>query len=257
MKLRISILAVMALIATTVCWGNTSGAAATGSAAEASAVAQQSSGGGPPSQPEVIAMQLSRSLDSKKLNPGDSVEAKVMTEFHMADGTIVPRGSKVMGHVTASSARSKGDADSSLGVAFDQIVLRDGRSLPLKANLQAVAPPPNMGPSPMQMGNPGSMPSPGAPVGAPGPMGGQPGPGGMGSPQANFPVPGTQGPQTPGTPGSSTQDNTQNKGELPPQTTGVVGFHDLELDPDSTLRSRGKQVKLEAGSQLLLRVQSQ
>jgi len=88
-------------------------------------------------EPSVIIVQLSKSLDSRKLTAGNSIEAKVTTELRWK-GTVIPRGSKVMGHVTESSSRAKGDPASSLGIVFDSIVLKDGTDLPLKVNIQAV-----------------------------------------------------------------------------------------------------------------------
>lgn len=69
----------------------------------------------------VFAVQLAKSLDSKKLKQGDEVEAKVAADIHAADGMTIPRGSKVIGHVTEAKARSKGDPESALGIAFDKI----------------------------------------------------------------------------------------------------------------------------------------
>ncbi len=196
---------------------------------------------------QTIPVQLARSLDSRKLKQGDAVETRTTAELRMADGTIIPQGSKVMGHVTAATARSKGDAESSLGITFDQIELRDGRTIPLKADIQALGPPPNLGPAASQMGNPAPMPG----AGMPGGIGNPPNSGGLGAPPSNFPTHPSGGTQ----PGA--QGNTQSPDVLTPESTGVMGFHDLQLEQNSTLTSRGKQVKVEGGSQILLRVQNQ
>jgi hypothetical protein len=83
--------------------------------------------------------QLSQPVDSKKAKPGDQVTAQT-TEAVKADGkTIVPKGSKLVGHVTRSSARAKGDAESALAVEFDRAILKDGREIPLQASIQALA----------------------------------------------------------------------------------------------------------------------
>lgn len=200
---------------------------------------------------KTLPLELAKSLDSRKLKPGDPVEARVVDQWRTADGTLVPPGSKVVGHVTESSARAKGDSQSQLGIAFDQIALKDGRKLPLKASIQALGPPPVM--APMPMGGPGAN---AGGVGAPtGQMGGiNPGstPTGAGIPASTFPRPSGSGGNDP----SSVPDN-QNSPQLTPQSTGVIGLHDLQLEQGSVLASDGKQVKLQAGSQLLLRVQDQ
>jgi hypothetical protein len=53
----------------------------------------------------VMMVQLTKSLDSRKLTAGNSIEAKVGSELRW-NGTV--RGSKVMGHVTESSSKAKG-----------------------------------------------------------------------------------------------------------------------------------------------------
>jgi hypothetical protein len=93
----------------------------------------------------VIRIVLSKSLDAKKLKEGDPVEAKTETELS-ANGLVAPRGSVIKGHVTQASARSKGGQESSLGIAFDAIVLKNGQPMTLKTSIQAVGAPPLHGP---------------------------------------------------------------------------------------------------------------
>src|SRR5205085_7412100 len=82
---------------------------------------------------------LSKSLDSKKAKTGDPVEAKTTSDVKSAGQTVIPRGSKLIGHVTQATARGKGDADSTLGIAFDHAVLKNGQQIPLNATVQALA----------------------------------------------------------------------------------------------------------------------
>ncbi|MGA2903130.1 MAG: hypothetical protein ABSD98_04820 [Candidatus Korobacteraceae bacterium] len=267
MNLRISAL-VFTLIATGSCFGRsvpltvatmrTAFTPAQAGSSSGAPVAQQEPSGAvqQSAEPGVVLTQLTRSLDSRKLKPGDSVEAKITTETRWGTGTVIPRGSKVIGHVTQASARAKGDAESALGIVFERIVLKDGQELPLKASIQAVGPPPNFGPPAMEMGNPSSMPAPGMPTpGVPGPMGGTTDRTGLGPPPGNFP----SNPSSPSSGGQSTptQGRRQNSGELTEHSTGVVGLRDLQLGQDSTLSSSGKEVKLAGGSQVVLRVQNQ
>src|SRR5579863_995510 len=91
----------------------------------------------------VIPVQLSKSLDAKKLKAGDPVEAKTAVELRTGTGTVIPRGSKVTGHITQAEARSNGGSQSSLGMTFDHIALKDGQQVPLKTTIQAVAAPPS------------------------------------------------------------------------------------------------------------------
>src|SRR5713101_4186654 len=81
------------------------------------------------------------SLDSKRMKPGDPVTAR-MTEEALAGGTVVlPRNTRLVGHVTRATTRTSGDAEASLGFQFDKAVLKSGEEVPLTAILQALAPP--------------------------------------------------------------------------------------------------------------------
>jgi hypothetical protein len=218
---------------------------------QASAFAQDQTQSASDEPARTLTVQLAKSLDSRKLKQGDPVEGRIPDQWRAADGTLVPPGSKVLGHVTESSARGKGDSQSQLGITFDQIALKNGQKLPLKASIQAVGPPLNYASNSMPMGGPGGS---GAGVGSPtGQMGGiNPGAGrgGVpGSPASNFPNPS-------GSSGNS-PNSSQGDQQIAPQSKGVIGLNDLQLEQGSILASDGKQVKLQAGSQILLRVQDQ
>jgi hypothetical protein len=259
---RLMPVAVVSLMAVCLCLGPDLSASlvpAVFSAQSASAAQQESSAGKRDSaQAGVIAVELAKSLNSRKLKAGDPVVAKTTAELRTANGMVIPRGSKVLGHVTEATSRAKGSAQSTLGISFDKIALKQGKELPLKASIQAVGPPPNMGPAAMEMGNPSSMPSGGMPTpmgGAPGPMGGI-NAGQLGPPPSNFPSSNPSAPSA-SAPSSATQGNGEHLGELTARSRGVVGLHNLQLEPNSVLASSGKEVKLEGGSQMMLRVQNQ
>jgi hypothetical protein len=81
---------------------------------------------------------LVRPVDARKNRPGDEVVAKT-TEDVKSDGKVViPRGSKIVGHVTEAKEHKKGQAESALGIAFDHAVLKDGSQVPLSLAVQAV-----------------------------------------------------------------------------------------------------------------------
>lgn len=189
----------------------------------------------------VIPIELSKTVDSKKLKTGDEVLATT-AELRGSDGNVVPRGSKVVGHVTQATARANGSPDSTLGIAFDSIVLKDGKALPLKTVLQAVAPPPSQ--FPPAAADSGSQPA-NRSLTAEGHT--QPGePGGVSTLPDRGEPPAQPGANMPGM-----------QSELTTQTTGVVGIHGLQMGQDGLISSSGKNVKLESGSRLILRVQSQ
>jgi hypothetical protein len=164
----------------------------------------------------ILPVSLDTGLDSKKKTAGDEVDAKVASQVKLTDGTVIPRGAKVVGHVTASKAKSKGDTDSSLAIVFDKVDLPGGKTLNIKGSIRAVGPNPNAGDS-----------------------GGGVNYGGLN--QA------TEHSQT-GVPAESVPLLTET-------SEGAVGIKNLAVDSDGVLRSEGKAVKLEHGAQMMIRAE--
>jgi hypothetical protein len=82
---------------------------------------------------------LTAPVDSKKAKAGDRVSARA-TEAVKSEGKVVlPKGTKLLGHVTQASARAKGDAESSLAITFDRAILKGGQEVPLSVAIQALA----------------------------------------------------------------------------------------------------------------------
>ncbi len=82
---------------------------------------------------------LNAPLDSKKCKRGDAVTART-TENVKADGrTVLPKGSRLVGHVTQATARAKGDSESALAITFDRAILKNGEEVPLNIAIQAMA----------------------------------------------------------------------------------------------------------------------
>ncbi len=193
---------------------------------------QQSAPPTPAPQNSVIPVVLTKSLDAKKLKTGDEVSAKTSVALE-GDGMTIPNGSKVIGHVTQAQARSKGDPQSSLGIVFDKVELPGGKEWPIQGQIQAVA------------ASPTPQPTVGPPLGG-GTIAKQ-GPGDLGNT-----VPGptsSLGNIQPYNPGSANHQGPQ----LSPSAHGVVGIRHLELDKDSVLLTTDKDLKLESGTQLLIR----
>src|ERR1700740_14846 len=76
-----------------------------------------------------VPVKLTKTLDSSKLKEGDAVELETGASFKLPDGTLVPKGSKLVGHVAASKARAKGDNGSELTLAFDKLNVSNGKQL--------------------------------------------------------------------------------------------------------------------------------
>src|SRR5205814_5797506 len=81
----------------------------------------------------------SSDLDSKKCKPGDPVNARTAEAVKSEGRTVIPKGAKVVGHVTEASARAKGESESALGIVFDKAILKNGEEIPLSVGIQAIA----------------------------------------------------------------------------------------------------------------------
>jgi hypothetical protein len=82
---------------------------------------------------------LSQPVDAKKNKPGDQVTART-TEATKSEGKVViPKGSKLMGHVTECKQRSKEEKESALGIVFDKAILKNGEEVPLNVTIRALA----------------------------------------------------------------------------------------------------------------------
>jgi len=82
---------------------------------------------------------LSQPVDAKKNKPGDQVTART-TEATKSEGKVViPKGSKLIGHVTECKQRSKEEKESALGIVFDKAILKNGEEVPLNVTIRALA----------------------------------------------------------------------------------------------------------------------
>ena len=119
--------------------GKTQAQAGASSSTSAAAAAQRGQTNAALASGTTFNAELSSPVDSKKCKPGDAVNGKT-TEAVKAEGkTVIPRGSKLLGHVTQASARAKGEAESSLGIVFDKAILKNGEEIPLNVAIQALA----------------------------------------------------------------------------------------------------------------------
>jgi len=97
----------------------------------------------PAEQPPVITMvnlvaNVDKSIDTKKAKTGDPFTAKVTTAGKLHDGTNVPTGSLLEGHID-SVTPSENKGDSILTVTIDKLAIKNGNEIPVKATITHVA----------------------------------------------------------------------------------------------------------------------
>jgi|SRR5271166_2730032 len=197
----------------------------------------------------VLPVQLTKSIDAKKLKVGETVEARITQDLKAANGQgMVAKDTKVIGHVTEAQARSKEQKESQVGIAFDHIVMKNGAQFALPMSIQAIIGSSNSNSSSggAEDVGPGAM--PGAGGMSTGGAGGRPGMGGGTQPPVSIPTTGQP------------QQNRNTQPRITGETQGVVGISNLELTTTaadsaqgSVVKSEKNNVKLESGTMLLLR----
>ncbi len=88
-----------------------------------------------------VSGELEGKLNSQSAKPGDRVIVKTTQRMMTADGTEIPKGSRLLGHVLAAQAYAKGGATSHLRIAFDRAELHGGGNVAIHCMIQSVAPP--------------------------------------------------------------------------------------------------------------------
>jgi hypothetical protein len=198
---------------------------------------------------------LNSSIDSKKAKPGEQITAHTMEAVKSTDGrTLLPKGTKLIGHVTKASARSNGQGESMLAIQFDKAMLKGGQEVPLNnVVIQAVAAPARETSS---YGGYDAQPTtaPGAPSNNPS-MSGSRG----ARPEGTSP---TQTYPSTNSNGTNPSGELNNSGPLPANARGVYGLEGVHLSTSSNgegtvLTSTDKNIHLDGGTRLLLTVQPQ
>jgi biotin carboxyl carrier protein len=197
-----------------------------------------------------ICAVLTKTVDAKKAKAGDAVAAKATLAVLSHGKVMIADGAKISGHITKASARSFGNPESEVRIVFDHVVLKDGGEMPLALTVQAIG----YGGIPLPTeGDPGEH-SPYPP-----PLASQ-----EPSSTRHSSVPQPQPLETPEIPRAGpaehgTASSTTNPA-LDVGSKGVVGMPGLTLSEasqaprGSAVSSSSRNVKLESGSQLILRV---
>ena len=243
MATRGVLISLVAAVLAAMAWAQSPAASQTTSPAASASLSQIPPGGS-------MVAELATSVDVRKAKTGDKIEAK-LTMDALSHGKIAfPRGTKIIGHVTDARARTRQVPESRLEIAFDCLVLKNGREIPLRATIQAVG-------APMQASAP-----------ATGDLGEQgqgqgpddaPGPNGMKkirttNPDSLRPAYAGRSAEEPTDTGGPQKNSAQSLG---PTSQGVVRMKGITLSntaQGSAISSTGKNVHLSSGTQLVLRV---
>jgi hypothetical protein len=169
--------------------------------------------------------ELEGKLDSKSAKQGDSVVVKTKENVKTADGSEIPKGSKIVGHVTNVQAHGEGKENSQIAIQFDHAELKGGQNLPIASVIQSIAP--SESDSATTSNNYGGGPTAGSAAGGASNSGAAPG-GSTNSRTNGAPITGTAG------------GSQQNPNQTQTQTqTSAAGSADGEPAPGSIVARSG------------------
>lgn len=99
--------------------------------------------------------ELEGKLNSATAKVGDRVVLKTTEKVQTADGTVIPRGARLVGHITQVQARDATHRFAQLAIAFDHAELKNGQSIAIFTLIRGVNPSPGvMGMSSMNSDGP-------------------------------------------------------------------------------------------------------
>ena len=87
-----------------------------------------------------VSGELMGKLDSKSAKQGDSVVVKTSEDLKFPGGAEIPKGSKLVGHVTNVQARGDGKENSQIAIQFDHAEVKGGQEMAIESVIQSIAP---------------------------------------------------------------------------------------------------------------------
>jgi hypothetical protein len=180
--------------------------------------------------------ELTRPVDARKNKAGDEVLGKLTHDVKGSGTFVIPKGSRLVGHVTEVKARSTDQASSEVGIAFDRAVLKNGVEMALALRIQAIGRAQVVPPGENDLASGTTTVAPGGLLG------------GVGSTTTGA--------------ASDVGDASRAAG-LAPTSQGVIGFRGLTLsnqtsasasDQGSVISSSTGNVHLDSGTEMILQV---
>ncbi len=85
-----------------------------------------------------VTCELDGKLDSKTAKVGDHVVLKTADKVQTSDGTVIPRGTRLVGHVTEVQAYNEQHGPARIAIAFDHAELKNGQSIAVHTLIRSV-----------------------------------------------------------------------------------------------------------------------
>ena len=84
---------------------------------------------------------LDQRIDAKTAHPGEQFRAKLSKTVHLKNGVELPRDTVLVGTVATDNMNHGATGTSTLALRFTNAQLKDGKVLPVQADIMAVGPP--------------------------------------------------------------------------------------------------------------------
>ena len=138
MKLRTHLAATLVALATSPIWAQQPAASqAPGSASPQEMSTPQAAS--PAAEMTSVNAELVSKLDTRTAKTGDSVVVQTNTAIKTPEGTEIPKGSKLVGHIVAVQPSAAGQT-SQMALLFDHIELSGGQSMPVHSQIRSITP---------------------------------------------------------------------------------------------------------------------
>jgi hypothetical protein len=198
---------------------------------------------------------LSDTVDARKCKPGDIIKAKASEDVKAGGIVVIPRGAKLIGHVTEAQPAAKAGEQARLGFVFDRADLKDGRQIPVHTAFYALAAAPGASSDSVGGGFSGGF-------------------GGAGGAVGNMVSSASDDTSALGSGGNSIRQEElkpspgaigglNSSGTLYASSRGVFGLEDISLEPNtvpssgsSVILANARSVHLGSGTRMLLSVES-
>ena len=87
-----------------------------------------------------VTCELEGKLDSKTAKVGDRVVLKTREKVQTSDGTVIPGGTRLVGHVTEAQPYNEQHGPARIAIAFEHAELKNGQSIAVHTLIRGVAP---------------------------------------------------------------------------------------------------------------------
>ena len=84
--------------------------------------------------------ELVGKLDSTTAKTGDSIVVKTESSVKTVDGTMIPKGTKLVGHVIGVMPQGAGSQNSQVSIQFDHAEVTGGQSVPIQTVIRSIGP---------------------------------------------------------------------------------------------------------------------